>query len=235
MNLQRLRCRGSHGCSRVCGGVRNCTQPRRNRARAPRPLAIFPLGGRGRRMVVLGRRATGLAAVVALSLGIGLTGGADSASASELPHVVLSASSPDAIHFPDGSWVIPIKSPRSRTLPGQPAGFLCRGTYIDPEIVARGRGTAVHFAAKFFCNRPVSYTVTVGVTNFYEETPDGPVVAHPGGLVTGSGLSQQPYVEGFSPPCKNNRNSGWQPYDRSKIEVDAHNGGGTRVTVGCRV
>ncbi len=186
-------------------------------------------------MIASWRRATGLGAVVVFGLGVGLTGGADRAIAAELPHVVLSASSPDAIHYPDGSWVIPIKPAGGQTTPGQPAGFLCRGTYIDPEIVARGRGTAVHFAAKFFCNRPVSYSVTVGVTNFYEETPNGPVVAHAGGQITGGGVSQTPYVEGFSPPCKNNRNSGWQPYDRSKIEVDAHNGRGTRVTVGCRV
>lgn len=186
-------------------------------------------------MIALWQRATGLGAVAVLSLGISLTGGADQAIAGELPHVVLSASSPEAIHYPDGSWVIPIRTTTARTVPGQPAGFLCRGTYINPEIVARGRGTAVHFAAKFFCNRPVSYTVTVGVTNFYEETPEGPVIPHAGGQVSGSGVSQNPYVEGFSPPCKNNRNSGWQPYDRSKIEVDAHNGHGNRVTVGCRV
>lgn len=173
----------------------------------------------------------------------GLTGGpgqavhqvGDHGTAGEVPHVELSEFSPNAIRYPDGSWAVPIPSGGSRAVPGQPAEFLCRGTYINPEIVARGRGTAVHFAAKFFCNRPVGYSVTVGVTDFYEETPSGPVVAHPGGQITRGGLSQTPYVEGFSPPCKNNLNSGWEPYDNSKIEGDAHNGRGNRVTVGCRV
>lgn len=34
-------------------------------------------------------------------------------------------------------------------------------------------------------------------------------------------VSQNPYVEGFSPPCRNNLNSGWEPFDDSKINNGA--------------
>jgi hypothetical protein len=179
----------------------------------------------------LWQRAAGLLAAAALlNVGICAAGPTDLAAA-ELPRVVLSEHSPEAVHYPDGSWAIPIRAPGNQAAPG----FVCRGTYINPEIVARGQGTAVHFAAKYFCNRPVSYSVTTGVVSFHEDTPRGPVVPHPAGQASRQGVSQTPYVEGFSPPCKNNLNSGWEPYDHSRIEGDAHDGRGRRVTVGCRV
>lgn len=145
------------------------------------------------------------------------------------PYVDLSASSPLAVHKSDGSWTIPL-----RGVAPTDTGF-CRGTYINPEIVARGRGTAVHYGAKFFCTEPVSYSITTGVTNLYDEKPTGPVISHAGGQVTRGGLSPTPYVEGFSPPCRNNTNSGWLPYDDSTLHGEKHSGVGTLTTVGCRV
>ena len=149
-------------------------------------------------------------------------------STSQVPYINLSASSPLAVHHADGSWTVPIPG-----LAPADTGF-CRGTYINPEIVARGRGTAVHYAAKFFCTQPVEYSITTGVTNLYDEKPIGPVISHAGGQITRGGLSPTPYVEGFT-PCRNNMNSGWLPYDDSTIHGEKHSGVGKLVTVGCRV
>lgn len=180
------------------------------------------------------RRTAQLLTAAVLGLGVAATGCADQAAATELPHVLLSESSPEAIHNPDGSWSIPIRPRGTQAALAQPVGA-CRGTYINPEIVARGNGTAVHFGTKYFCTSPVSYSITTGVDNFYEDAQGGPVVPHPGGQAGGGGVSQNPYVEGFSPPCKNNLNSGWEPYDDSKVNDGPHTGRGNRVTVGCRV
>ncbi|MGQ0575847.1 MAG: hypothetical protein ACT4RN_16830 [Pseudonocardia sp.] len=178
-------------------------------------------------------RTAQLLAVAVLGLGVAATGCADRAEAAELPHVVLSEFAPEAVHHPDGSWSIPIRPRDTQAALAQPGA--CRGTYINPEIVARGNGTAVHFGTKYFCTSPVSYTITTGVDSYHEDTPTGPVVSHPGGQATGGGVSQNPYVEGFSPPCKNNLNSGWEPYDDSNVNNAPHIGRGNRVTVGCRV
>lgn len=147
-------------------------------------------------------------------------------------HVILSPTAPGVIHHPDGSWIVPLNSMNSAT--EMDGG--CRGTYIDPSIVARGNGTAVHFGVKYFCTEPVEYTVEAGVEDYYEEAPGGPVLGHLGAdPVTRSGVSQQPFADGYSYPCRNNQNSGWEPYDFSTVHGQHHNGNGTRVTVGCRV
>lgn len=173
------------------------------------------------------------AAGAALSAGLVVTAPIASASPQSGPaHVDLSPTAPGTIHHTDGSWTVPI--PSARRAPAVTGG--CRGTYIDPSIVARGNGTAVHFGVKYFCTEPVEYSVQAGVEDWYEETPDGSVLGHLGAdPVTRSGVSQQPFVDGYSYPCKNNQNSGWQPYDFSTIHGQQHNGDGTRVTVGCRV
>lgn len=124
------------------------------------------------------RRTAQLLTAAVLGLGVAATGCADQAAATELPHVLLSESSPEAIHNPDGSWSIPIRPRGTQAALAQPVGA-CRGTYINPEIVARGNGTAVHFGTKYFCTSPVSYSITTGVDNFYEDAQGGPVVRTP--------------------------------------------------------
>jgi len=157
-------------------------------------------------------------------------------SADSVPFVYLTATSSAATHYRDGSWSIAVMRPAGwrGNLSPQAVG-LCRGTFINPEIVARGSGTAVHFATKYFCSAPVAFTITTGVNSWYEESPTGSVTSHPGGSATGGGISPNPYVEGFSPPCKNNQNSGWQPWERAKLNDGEASNSGTRITVGCRV
>lgn len=155
------------------------------------------------------------------------------AAAPAVPHVVLSPNAPGVVHHPDGSWTVPIGAagPGQPRLPGG-----CQGTYINPSIVARGNGTAVHFGVKYICTEPVEYTVQAGVEDWYDEAPGGPVLGHLGAdPQTRTGVSMQPFVDGYSYPCKNNANSGWQPYDFSTIHGEQHNGDGYRTTVGCRV
>lgn len=177
-----------------------------------------------------------VAAVFAAATLIGLSGAVGATPVQDVPLVDLSASNPAAVHHADGSWTVPIhRSPREPAdQPRVPVGF-CRGTYIDPEIVARGAGTAVHFAVKYFCSRPVEYSARTGVDSFYDEVPGGPVISHGGGVASGGGVSQNPYVEGFSPPCRTNQNSGWEPWDDSVVRGQKHSGRGKRVTIGCRV
>lgn len=94
----------------------------------------------------------------------------------------------------------------------------------------------MHFAAKFFCTRPVSYSVTTGVMNWYEISREGPVTGRPGGQASRGGVSQNPYVEGFSPPCRTNQNSGWEPWHQSSVNGGAwQRDQGRRITVGCRM
>ena len=147
-------------------------------------------------------------------------------------YVDLSRSSPNAVVHRDGSWTV--------TAPGAIFGqIFCTGDYIDPEIVARGLGTAVHYAIKFQCSDPVSFGIQLGVEDFYDvgPGPGNPVTRHAGGPgVERHGISAEPYAEGFSSPCINNQNSGWEIFDRSTLgDQQKHNDRSDRVTVGCRV
>jgi len=126
------------------------------------------------------------------------------------------------------------------TAPGAVFGqVFCTGDYVDPEIVARGAGTAVHYAIKFQCSDPVNYSIQLGVDDFYDAGPGpgNPVTRHAGGLgVERHGVSAEPYAEGFSTPCVNNQNSGWEIFDRSNLgDQQKHDDRSDRVTVGCRV
>ncbi len=177
-----------------------------------------------------------LAVLVAVVFG-GDVAPPDARTPSELPFVELSESSPAAVHHSDGSWTIPVVAPasvRGGDKRQQPVG-VCKGSAIDPEIVARSPGTAVHFATKYFCTGVVQWTIRTGVTNWYDETIDGPVLPHPGGETVAHGVGQQAYAEGFSPPCRTNQNSGWEPWDESQFGNGHAKHSGKRITVGCRM
>jgi hypothetical protein len=116
---------------------------------------------------------------------------------------------------------------------------VCSGNYVDPEIVARGAGTAVHYGIKFLCTDPASYSIQIGVDDHYEPSPGpaGRIVRHNGGREAArTGLPAQPFAEGFSDPCINNSNSGWEVWDDSSLgDNQKPRATGKRVTVGYRV
>lgn len=169
---------------------------------------------------------------------------------SDLPYVDLSYSAPGAIHHGDGSWTVTAKA---RKLQGGAVG--CTGNYILPEIVTRGNGTAVHYGVKFFCTSPVQFSIKVGLDNVvYPPMPAGalpptgppPPVRAPASerfpvmYETAGGVSAEPFKDGFSRPCIDNKNSGFEVWDQSTLGGSAsgnvidHNERSATTVVGCR-
>lgn len=113
----------------------------------------------------------------------------------------------------------------------------CEGNIIDPTIVSRGNGTAVHYGLKFNRTEPVPYTLDVRSMDKYEDVPGGPLIGRLGGdPVQRSGVDFAPFVEAWSFPCLNNLNSGWiitgYPSIRGQ-QLPAKQS--PMITVGCRV
>jgi len=154
------------------------------------------------------------------------------------PYVDLAYSAPDAVVNKDGSWTVKVQSPNA--IFGQIA---CTGNYVAPEIATRGASTAVHYGIKFFCTDPVQYSIRIGLDDFYETGPGaGGAVArrsasgNPRAYEERGGVSPQPFLDGFSRPCVNNQNSGFEIWDQSTLGAsEKHNARSARTTVGCRV
>jgi hypothetical protein len=118
-----------------------------------------------------------LMCALTLAISAGAAQGAPRDLLAELPYVELSEASPLAVHYPDRTWAIRFTARSQTAGSGRTQGAgVCRETFINPEIGARGRGTAVHFATKYFCTAPVRYSNTTGVNRTYESFPSGPVV-----------------------------------------------------------
>lgn len=151
----------------------------------------------------------------------------------DVPKVDLSPASAHAIHNPDGTWDIPFSQEKGANALRD--GF-CRGSWILPSIVAGGGGTYTHYGVKYTCTEPVAYSLEIRSSDYYEETPTGPVLGHLGGdPAYKSGVSPAPYLDTNSYRCKNNLNSGWTVTEFSTVRGLYHNGTSNRVTVGCRV
>lgn len=148
-----------------------------------------------------------------------------SAGATSIPHVNLSLPSAGAAHHRDGSWTISDHTTTANAV------VTCTGTFLTPSIVASGSGTAVHYGVKWACNTPVSFDITVGVEN--EQPQSGGTLSVFGGSVHRTGVSQNPFADGTSTQCANNRNSGWAPFEFTTVgPINDHSDGPT-TTVGC--
>lgn len=188
--------------------------------------------------IALGFLAAAAAAAATVS---GSPAWSPASSATAATVVDLSPSTPGAIRHADGSWTVLV--PPSARRPVEPGAIarpiVCSGNYVDPEITVRRGGTAVHYGVKFFCTDPVSYSIRLGVDNYYDTDPGpgGKVLRHTGGPeVSRGGVSANPFAEGFSTPCVGNDNSGWQVWDDASLgDNQKHRDRGKRVTVGCRV
>lgn len=148
------------------------------------------------------------------------------ASAADIPKARLALDNPEISFQSAGTWTIPIHHATDR---GPSDVGACRGTYLNPSIVAVGTATAVHYGVKFFCTEPVEYDILAGV---YYKVHEGE--EEDAGSTEGHGVSQQPFVEGHSFLCSNNNNGGWIPYDFSTVHGLKHSGQGNQVTVGCQ-
>lgn len=142
--------------------------------------------------------------------------------------VDLSFANSDIVFTDATHWTVPIRPVRG----SQPGA--CRGEYVVPEITAGpGNGTSVRYGVKYFCTEPVQYTIVIGV---YELDSQSKATANRARVDqrNSSGVSQNPHLEGNTPPCRSNRNSGWLPWDTTNIKGQTKTAEAQVVTtVGC--
>lgn len=87
---------------------------------------------------------------------------------------------------------------------------LCQVRGQDSNITEPGNYVGL-CGIKFFCTEQVSYQLRIGIDDFYE-----------GISVTRSGVAGESFAEGYSSPCVNSLNSGWEVWapDKSRRYPD---------------